>query len=176
MKPLSLIFLGIFLGFLQGSLDFAWSFRGAPPDLLLLYILWLGISRRTSTGLIAAFLGGFVQDAIANTGPIGILSEGVQLHGGPIGIHCLAKVVVAYLPDWAHFVFVPGGKLTLLLLVAIGSLTQESIYLSLMQTFEPGPLWSSAIVGMVFSGLLWNLILWGILVGRIIPNPDPAEE
>jgi rod shape-determining protein MreD len=136
------VFLAFGLGVLQGSFEVAWKFPGTPPDLLLLFVLWLAIRGQTSCALLAGFIGGITQDAV--------------FIEGPIGIHALAKVLIAYLPEWSYSILVPGTRTTTLLLVISATLIQEILCLALMQTFEPGDIWGFTAAWMALVRLLWN--------------------
>lgn len=141
-------------------MEVAWSLPGPAPDLLLLYVLWLALYRNsTGTALVAGFLGGLAQDL-------------VDL-GGPVGTQALCKVVAAFLPEWAHFILVPGNRITGLILVVGATLIGRIIELALLQTFEPGGVIGIQAFLDTTMLLLWNLALAWVLVCRMIPPRSP---
>jgi rod shape-determining protein MreD len=150
---LSYLILGVGLGFFQGSLEAAWGLAGPAPDLLLLYVIWLGLRRETACALWVAFLGGLIQDSVASTQALGIQS--------------LCKVVAAYLPEWAHYVLLPDNRLTGIVIVAVATLSQQIIHLTLVQTFEPGGVWGTTAFPHTAALLVWNMTLWVIAAGRL---------
>ena len=159
MKPFTQLLLGVALGFFQGSMEVAWSVGGPAPDLLLLYVLYLGLQRQTNVALLTAFLGGLVQ---------GVVEYGVQ----PLGIQALCKLAAAYLPEWAHYVLVSENRMTGLILVAVATLFQQVFLLSIVQTFEPGGVWGWTAVWQTLGLLAWNLALWMVVVVRLLPQPQ----
>jgi cell shape-determining protein MreD len=160
MKPVSYLAIGLGLGFFQGSLEVAWSLGGPAPDILLLYVIWLGLQRETGCALWVAFLGGMIQDSVAYTQAMGIQS--------------LCKVVAAYLPEWAHFFLLPENRMTGILLVIAGTLCQQVIRLTLVQTFEPGGVFGSTAFYQTLGLLFWNLLLWVAVGQRLLPS-RPVE-
>jgi cell shape-determining protein MreD len=159
MKPLTYLLLGVALGFFQGSMEVAWSIGGPAPDLLLLYVLYLGLQRQTNVALLVAFLGGLMQGAV---------DYDVQ----PLGIQCLCKLAAAYLPEWAHYVLVSENRMTGLILVAVATLFQQIFLLSIIQTFEPGGVWGKTAILQTLGLLVWNLALWAVVVVRLLPQPQ----
>lgn len=153
VRSITYLAIGLALGFFQGSMEVAWSLGGPAPDLLLLYVLWLGSRRQTGCAMLVGFLGGILQDAV------GLFR--------PVGVHSLCKVVAAYLPEGAHFILVAENRLTGLLLVAIATIVQQSVLLTIVQTFEPGGVWGADAIREVVTLLGWNLTLWFLVVGRI---------
>lgn len=158
MKPLSYILLGIALGFFQGSMEVAWSIGGPSPDLLLLYVLLLGLKRQTNCALICAFLGGLIQGGID--------------HVQPLGVESLCKLVVAYLPEWSHYVLISESRATGLILVVVGTLFQQLILYSVVQTFEPGGIWGKTAIIETMGLILWNMALWYLVFERFMPIPE----
>lgn len=146
MRVLRFLALGAVLGLFQGSLEMSWSLGGPPPDLLLVFVLWLGVRRRTTEAMLVAFLGGLVVDTVA-------LSE-------PVGIQSLLKITVAYLPEWAHYVFLPETRLTGWILVTGGTILQQILLVAILQTVSAGVVWN--VQGVIETGLLvlWNLVCW----------------
>lgn len=157
MKPFTYLLLGIALGFFQGSMEVAWTIGGPAPDLLLLYVLFLGLQRQTNVALLTAFLGGLVQGA-------------VDYEVQPLGIQCLCKLAAAYLPEWAHYVLVSENQMTGLILVAAATLFQQVLLLSIVQTFEPGGVWGWTASFQTLLLLAWNLALWALVVVRFLPH------
>ncbi len=160
MKPLTYLLLGIALGFFQGSMEVAWSIGGPAPDLLLLYVLFLGLQRQTNVALMVAFVGGLVQGSV----------DYVQ----PLGIQALPKLAAAYLPEWAHYVMVSESRMTGLILVAVATLFKQVFLLSIVQTFEPGGVWGKTAILETLELLTWNLALWALVVVRFLPH-QPKE-
>lgn len=153
MRSFTYLGIGLALGFFQGSMEVAWSLGGPTPDLLLLYVLWLGSRRQTGCAMLVGFLGGILQDAV------GLFR--------PVGVHSLCKVIAAYLPEGAHFILVAENRLTGLLLVAAATLIQQAVLLTIIQTFEPGGVWGAKVVLEALTMLTWHLILWFLVVGRL---------
>jgi cell shape-determining protein MreD len=150
VKPLTYILIGLVFGFFQGSLEVAWSLGGPAPDILLLYVVYLALQRQTVCALLVAFWGGLVQGAIDVSQPLGVQS--------------LCKVLIAYLPEWAHYVLVSESRMTGPILVSLATVLQQILLYSLMQTFEPGGLWGLSAVWEVLGMLLWNLVIWEFVV------------
>jgi rod shape-determining protein MreD len=160
MRPISYLVIGIGIGFFQGSLEIAWTLGGPAPDLLLLYVIWLGLRRETACALWVAFLGGLALDSVD--------------YGQAMGIQSLCLVVAAYLPECAHFVLLPENRLTGFVLVGAGTLCQQVLLLTLVQTFEPGGVWGKTALFQTFGLLIWNLALWTVISVRIT-QPKPTE-
>jgi len=146
MRLLKLLTVALALGLFQGSLEISWSLGGVAPDILLLWVIWLGMKRQTGDALLVAFVGGLVLDSVAPFQPIGLSS--------------LCKVVVAYLPEWAHYILLPENRATGWLVVGIGSLLQQILFLTTVQTLQPGTVWGRT--ALVETGLLLalNLLVW----------------
>lgn len=153
MTPLTCFLIGIAVAFFQGSLDVAWTLGGPPPDLLLVYVLWLGFHRRTSTALLVAFFGGLVQDSVA--------------YHHAMGVQSLCKLAVAYLPEWTHYVLVPDSRSSGLVLGAAATILDQVLILTIVQTFEPGGVWGWSVLGHTALLLIWNLLVWILIADRI---------
>ena len=78
----------------------------------------------------------------------------------PMGLSSLCKVVVAYLPEWAHYVLLPENRATGWLIVGVGSLVQQILLLTTVQTLQPGTVWGKT--ALLETGLLLflNLLVW----------------
>lgn len=165
MRLLKILAIGLALSFFQGSLEVAWRLGGPAPDLLLLWVIWLGMRRRTTAALAVAFCGGLVFDAVSGSYPVGAQS--------------LSKVVVAYLPEWAHYILLPENRLTGFLMVAAATVFQQIILLTvhqtLVETLEPaGTVWGKSAVLETGTLVLLNLVIWGAIT-HLVP-PAKGEE
>ncbi|MCA9424190.1 MAG: rod shape-determining protein MreD [Candidatus Omnitrophica bacterium] len=160
MKPTRLFLLGLLVGWIQGSLEKTWSFGGPAPDLLLLFLIWLGLNGHTGVGLWVAFLGGILQDSVA----------GIDL----VGLHSIGRVFVAYLPEWGRLALVPDHRFAGFLLVLGATLLQAMIVISIRQTLTPGDIWGLGVLynwgfSIILNGGVWLLLAFTLL-------PDKKSE
>ena len=165
MRFLKILAFGLALSLFQGSLEVAWRLGGPAPDLLLLWVVWLGMQRRTTEALAVAFCGGLVFDAVAGSYPMGAQS--------------LSKVAVAYLPEWAHYILLPENRLTGFLMVAAATVIQQIVLLTvhqtLVETLDPsGIVWGKGALVETGTLVVLNLVFWGI-VTYFVP-PAKGEE
>ena len=158
MTFMKYLFLGAALGLFQGSLEMAWSLGGPAPDLLLVYVIWLGMRRQTTEAMLVAFVGGLVVDGVA--------------YYEPMGIRSLLKVTVAYLPEWAHYILLPENRLTGWLLVGGGTTLQQVLLLTIIQTLRAGEVWGIQAVWDTGLLIAWNLVCWMILTAVFSPVTD----
>ena len=159
MRSLRFLVFGVLLGLVQGSLEKTWGFGGPAPDILLVYIIWLGISGRTGVALWVGFLGGLTRDSV----------DGMGL----LGIHSLAGTVVAYLPEWGKLVLFAGSRYSGLILLALGTLLQALIVLSILQTLATESLWNVEVLYSWFYSVILNSVVWILMEFLVTPRSNP---
>ena len=160
MGGFRLFVFGAMLGLVQGSLEKTWGFSGPAPDLLLVYLVWLGLNSRTPTGLWVAFVGGMLQDSVSE----------MDL----IGLHALARIVIAYLPEWARLVMVTETRFSGVLLVIAATLLQSMIVLSILQTLSTQNLWDITVLYSWGYSFILNSALW-LILGFLFFSKDRPE-
>lgn len=156
MGGFRLFLIGCLLGLVQGSLEKSWAFPGPAPDLLLLYVVWLGMSFRTSIGLMVAFFGGLLEDSVTAL--------------DPVGLHSLARLFAAYLPEWGRLILIPESRISGGILVAAGTLLQSMIILSISQTLSPTNLWSLGVLQSWGASVILNGGVWFLLTLLFLPR------
>lgn len=156
MGSFRLFLIGCLLGLVQGSLEKSWGFAGPAPDLLLLYLIALGMASRTGVGLVVAFVAGILEDSVSTL--------------DPIGLHSLARLFAAYLPEWGRLFLVPDSRISGWLLVVAGTLLQSMILLSISQTLAPTNLWSLGVLQYWGYSIILNSIVWFLLTFLFLPR------
>jgi hypothetical protein len=68
------------------------------------------------------------------------------------------------LPEWAFYILLPETTLTGFLLVGAGTVVQQIILLTIVQTLKPGGVWGGGALIETLWLLFANLAAWSILV------------
>ena len=111
-------------------------------DLLLPFILYLGLFRSVAEGLPVVLFLGFIMDSLS---------------GGPFGLNLTAYLWLFIGMMWVIKFLHVGNSLLLLFVVAIGVLIENFIFIGTIAVLEPGTRLPSVASSTVSAQVLWAI-------------------
>jgi rod shape-determining protein MreD len=148
--------LAIFVALaLQTTLAFSVASRGAVLDLVLVVVVYVGLSSGPAAGLMAGSIAGLAQDALA---------------GGVVGVGGLAKSLVGFLTGVVSTQFIVVGPVHRFVVFFAASFLNAGVFIGLYQLIDPrgfGAAWTAVTAQAFLNALV------GILAFRVIEHgPD----
>ncbi len=128
---------------IQGHSSFdAIRIGGVKPDLLFVFVIYIGYSFGSFYGEITGFISGIFHDSISNA---------------PLGLLAFPKLVLGFLAGMIGRSVVKNNVISVLLLLFIASLIKGIFTLFLTYTFHQSML--SAVVTIILPESFYNAIL-----------------
>lgn len=112
-------------------------------DLLIPFIVYIGLFRTLHEGLAVIILFGFVMD---------------NLSGGPLGLYITSYFWIFITARWIIKLFHARHKLILLFVVAAGVLMQNLIFIGSLAIITQGSKFPESAIKIVSTQVLWAMI------------------
>ena len=130
----------VFFVILQTVIMPCFSLFDSFYDLLVPFIIYLGLFRSVRESVPVIIVIGFVMDNIS---------------GGPLGLYLTAYLWLFAGVRWIVYVLHVGDKVLLPFVVAAGVLLENAIFMGVIGMLEPGARFSSSAFTTVMVQVLW---------------------
>ena len=130
----------VFFVILQTVIMPCFSLFNSFYDLLVPFVIYLGLFRSVRESVPVIIVIGFVMD---------------NLSGGPLGLYLTAYLWLFAGVRWIVYVLHVGDKVLLPFVVAAGVLLENVIFMGVIGMFEPGARLSATVFTTVMVQVLW---------------------